>query len=407
LRAVFVNHCHPDTPHVCAVRAREFAEAFARRGHQVVLLTATLLPEDATEPPADLRGRLGEHDWQTPFRLACAPRGHVLLRRQRAGGLPGPLGKLMVAGYYGALGTVFADWGRGAAPCLPVVAEKFRPDVVWANFGSTETLRIGRALAARAGCPWVLDVKDYWTSFIPPMLRRSVGRRFAGAAAMTALSEGHVADSRGVLPDPLTGATTVVHSGVPEALVQASAPASVDPQRIVLTGAIYETDWLDAILAGIARAGAELGLDFAVHYAGDRGRLVRDRARAVGGLNEPVDHGYLPLDRLAELQRGALLNAFVRSGPAWFQHKVPELLAAGRPILCVAPADAETRALCRRTGVQLYDATTAVEVAMAVAAVRGSPAAPPDPEALAALTWDSRAGALETALQNAADAARR
>ena len=48
MKLVLVNHCHPDRPHVCALRMREFARALARKGHQVVLLTGTL--DDAPSP---------------------------------------------------------------------------------------------------------------------------------------------------------------------------------------------------------------------------------------------------------------------------------------------------------------------------------------------------------------------
>jgi hypothetical protein len=400
VRVVIVNHCHPETPHVCALRAREFAAALARRGHRIVLLTETLSQDAEAELQPALSDRLAMHDWRTPLRLACAPRGHAWLRRTRSGGFPAPLRKLTIAGYYGAVGTVFADWGRGAAPYLPILAASFRPQVVWATFGNTEALRIGRKLAVRAGCPWVLDVKDYWTAFITPPLRRPIGRRFADATAMTALSEGHVADSRGILPTRLTDTATVIYSGVPAALVAAGErQADINPERILLTGAIYETGWLDAILAGVARASELCGVAFRIEYAGDQGMLVCARAARHPGLATPVDHGYLPLERLASLQHSALLNAFVRSGPAWFQHKVPELLAAGRPILCVTRADAETHDLCRRAGVPLHDGTTVEDIASAVAAVYRAPGTIPNRNTLADLTWDHRAETLESLLE--------
>ena len=42
LRILIVNHCHPDTPHICATRLREFAGALSERGHRVALVTEPL-----------------------------------------------------------------------------------------------------------------------------------------------------------------------------------------------------------------------------------------------------------------------------------------------------------------------------------------------------------------------------
>ena len=51
MRAVFINYCHPDTRHVCAVRLREFANALSQQGNRIVLLTATQGKDDPAPPP--------------------------------------------------------------------------------------------------------------------------------------------------------------------------------------------------------------------------------------------------------------------------------------------------------------------------------------------------------------------
>ncbi len=137
LRLVFVNHCHPEMAHVCALRARSFAETMARRAHQVVVLSETLRPDD--DASADELGRaLMAHDWTIPFRLACPPRRAPLLRR-------------------------------------------------------------AREIAKRSAAPWAMDLKDGWDQFVPAGMRGSTARRFAGAAAAAALSEAHVAELGRVL----------------------------------------------------------------------------------------------------------------------------------------------------------------------------------------------------------------
>ncbi len=399
MRAVFVNHCHPDTQHVCAVRAREFAQAMARRGHRVVLLTETLRPDDAAEAPGEFARRLDAHDWAAPIGLACAPAGHAILRRQRAGKLPSVASKLAVAVSYARRGSVFPDWGAGAAAYVPVLAQAFRPDMVWANFGNTEGLLIGRRVAAAAGCPWVADVKDYWSTFIPRPFRRRLAGIAADAAAMTALSAGHIADVAPFFPRRLTDAATVIYSGLPADFIGTGA-AAPDPARVTIVGALYDDRALSALLDGIGIAGRESGLARIVDYAGDEGERIRALAAATPGIAAFRNHGYLPLARLHDLQRTARANAFIRSGPAWFQHKVPELLAAGRPVLCVPAADAETASLARAAGIPFYGCDTADDVAKALLRDDRT-AAVPNAEFLRGLSWERRAEELERALEAA------
>ncbi len=400
MRAVFVNHCHPETPHVCAVRAREFAAELARQGHRIVLLTETLRPEEDAEPPDGFAARLAAHDWSVPLRLAGAPRGHRLLRRQRAGRLPAVVSKLAVASAYVTSRSVFPDWGAGCTPYIPALAERFRPDIVWANFGNTEGLLIGRRIARVARCPWIVDVKDYWSTFIPAPFRRFLARTVADAAAMTALSQGHVNDVRPYFPKDLTQNATVIHSGVPNSFAGPPEPATPETGRILIVGALYNSVALDRLIAGIEAAARETGLPRTVEYAGDQGAMVRARAEGRPGIAAVRDHGYVALDRLHALQRTAGVNAFIRSGPGWFQHKVPELLTAGRPILCIPGADAETAALARRARVPFHGCETADAVAAALVAETRNRAPVPDIDFIAGLTWAHRADLLGRTLQD-------
>ena len=67
MRAVLINHCHPDTPHVCATRFREFANCLAGRDHQVVLLTAPLEGQADAAAPEDAAQLLDDNDFSVPF----------------------------------------------------------------------------------------------------------------------------------------------------------------------------------------------------------------------------------------------------------------------------------------------------------------------------------------------------
>ncbi len=173
--------------------ARGFAEAMARRGHRGVLLSVTLSPDDDATT-ADAFGRnLSAHDWTNPYRRACPPRRAPLLRRARIGRPLWPCNKAVLAAGYAIDGGPFADWVDGARPYREALAEIFRPQAVWGIFGNTGAWMIAREIAKCSAAPWVMDLKDGWDHFVPFGMRGLTARRFAGAAAATALSESHAA----------------------------------------------------------------------------------------------------------------------------------------------------------------------------------------------------------------------
>lgn len=70
MRIVFVNSCHPDTPHVCGLRARAFAEALTARGHQIILLTEPFEETGAGTELASGPQMIKDHDWSEPCRIS-------------------------------------------------------------------------------------------------------------------------------------------------------------------------------------------------------------------------------------------------------------------------------------------------------------------------------------------------
>ena len=359
-------------------------------------MTETLRPDDPAETSASVAARLESHDWRAPFLLACQPRGHAWLRRQRAGGLPAAVSKAVVAGYYAGRGAVHADWGAGAEAYFGTLAAAFAPETIWATFGNTEALRIARRLSEKCACPWVADIKDYWSSFIPGGFGTVVARRHRGASAMTALSEGHCRDIEPYLP----GVPIVIRSGIPESFLQ-TAESAVDPNRVALAGAVYDENALARIVDGIvswAVDGAEH--ETIVDYAGDQGAAVVSAAAKYGGKISVVDHGFVPLDDLHRIQTRAAANIFVRSGPGWFQHKIVELIAAGRPIVGLPASAGETESLCAAARVPFYNCETSEDVSRALSRIREAGEIHPDREVIAGFTWDRSAEALERVLQS-------
>ena len=204
MRAVFINACHPDTPHICGVRARSFADAMASRGHKIILLTPpietfeadhyktqTLTDEQHEKYAAETgikKDKFTSHNWNTAMRLVVPyDRNSVLPRLRRGAYLPGAR-QVRIAYNYLRYGNIYQDWNIAAQPYLEEITNKFCPNIIWAIFGHTGCWRMAQNLAKRAHCPWIMDVKDSWTSFIPNVFRTHLAKRFSDAAYMTTLS---------------------------------------------------------------------------------------------------------------------------------------------------------------------------------------------------------------------------
>lgn len=73
IKILIVGHCHPDLPHVCALRMKGFAEGLSRRGHEVVLMTGAL-PDATSMLSADtVIENLSQHTGGAPLVLGCLP----------------------------------------------------------------------------------------------------------------------------------------------------------------------------------------------------------------------------------------------------------------------------------------------------------------------------------------------
>lgn len=385
MRLVVVNHCHPDTPHVCAARLRDFARAAARAGHQVVLLTETLEGGPADFAPCDVPARLTAHDWAEPLSIACPPVPGRLVARLREGRVPRVLRRPLLAAQYLARAGLFTDWRDGARPYVAQLARHFRPQAAWASFGNTDAWAIARLLR----CPWVGDVKDPWGVFIPPPLRRLLAARFRDAHGYTALSDQHGADWQHWSG---RGATTV-YSGIDDGFLTAPPPPPPGPPRLLVLGALYGGDHLAALLDGVRHwdGGATLV------YAGAEAVRFREAARGFA-VETP---GYVELPRLRALAAGCHALLYVRNPAALYQHKLVELLALDRPILCLPEEAPESLGIARALGGAFRSCNDAGAVAEGLAALVGRPVAI-DRGKLADYTWDAQARRLLAVLEGAA-----
>ena len=404
MRIVIVNHCHPDTPHVCARRAATFAEVLAGQGHRVVLATETLNRDDPAPAPDAVRKALLAHDWSRVFRLAGAPRGAPFSRAARAGRLPPGFRQAVIAGVMVGQGGMFADWRRGAAPYWPVLAEALGPDITWGIFGNTDAWQIARGIARAAGCPWVMDIKDYWRSFIPAPLRTVLARRFRDAAALTCLSETNREEAA-----PWFGDGTVVYSGLPAVpLPDRVGPTADGDLRLTLSGALYGGEDLALLAEGLRhwlenRSETERAR-LIVTYAGAEAEKARAALAGLQPLCRVDLQGFLPLDRLLALQATSLANLYIASART-FHSKVLDLFLAGRPVIAVPGENDEPLRLAHRVGARLIPCAGVSAIGGALDDVwsrRHDPRPLVDRDALAAFSRERQAERLVAVFRRAA-----
>ncbi len=397
-RAVFVNHCHPDAKHVSALRMKSFANALAGQGGKIVLLTETLAPADVARPVAQTAEDLNAHDWSRPFILAAPPTGTKFLKKAREGNLLFGLRQGVLASAYLFRSGVFTDWRNGAKPYLPVLAETFRPQIVWGTFGNTDAWNISRRLACLSGCPWAADLKDNWSAFLPTGLTRLIAGRYGDAAHMTTFSEGHRAEAERWFGQD----KTVIYSGFDAP----AAPTAVSgPFRILLTGSLYDDACLARFIAGLrAWLQGQAGPAAVFSYAGNDGERVATLCLPLKGLCTLDIRGFMDLGDLAALQRASNLNVYIRAPRSLFQHKILELLAAGRPVLSFPGESDEARGIAEEVGGCLLACETEEDVARALRKVSSNPPPSPDADKLNAYSWrgqgEKLAGVLERLAQS-------
>jgi len=332
MRAVFINHCHPDTPHVCATRMREFAYAMAGRGHEVILFTETLqgLPEG--EPVTKTAERLKGHSFNTPFHMDAAPSGFPLLKMLRLGRLPRGLRQAVIFWYFWRHQGVFTDWRTSARPYLRLIASEFKPDIIWSTFGGTDCWNIAKDLSELAACPWVADIKDLWHVFIPAPFKTSLANFYSDAVALTTFSELHRLNSATYFQME----SHVLYSGLDATLMKEAPVQETDDIQISLTGGIYHRDHLETLLETLSHWSEKMqatGQRVRLVYAGAAENDLREVASKLNVAFDIEYRSYLNIESYFSLLKSSTLNMYIRSEGA-FHHKVFELMASGKPALC-------------------------------------------------------------------------
>ncbi|MFM7470877.1 MAG: hypothetical protein ACKO5P_05135 [Nodosilinea sp.] len=408
MRLVFVNHMHPDTPHVSGMRAWFFARELAKRGHQVVQV-CQWRGDTTSAPPADLLGpQLQAHDWQNPLLLAIQPQLRPVLNYIRSSHIPIGLRKALVAWNYVTYSGMATDFSQAVQPYLKVLAREFEPQATWGVNGSTDCWLIAQRLGHLATCPWVADMKDSWDTFIPSPLRGLLARRFCDMVASTANAEFNAR----VLDYWFPPRPVVIYSGVDPCFIEAPPLAlSANCLRITLTGSVYNLGTLQGFVAGLRQWLETVALlpstdvfKPEVIYAGASAATVAPILGSLSDLAQIEVRNYLPLSELAALCRSATVNTYLWN-PKTFHHKLLELLSCGRPVIAFPGETEESRQLAVACGGELHCPSNPQELMatldnLALGRMTVVKATQPGAQSgQKAFTWAVQANRLETVLQ--------
>ena len=337
MRLVFINHTHPDTPHVSAMRLFYFARAMAARGHQVVLLTGESPAQPGQGLPAhEVAAAVATHDWSQPLVIPVREQDATAATAlQGSADLPSPLRRLRTAWRLLAGNGIHGQWVCNARPVLAALTKTFSPTLVWATFGNTSDLQLGQALSRMAGCPWVADIKDNWRGFIPHGLRHAVAWRFRDAVGLTfnAVLHKEVATAwRKSVP------AAIVYSGVSEAFfVRDESEPRTQYQDVLLVGGTYSNVHLQKYLSALAQWMDALPVadreQLRFVYAGSDVQKVNAALMATPLPCARLVLAQRPVAELAQMSQRSMLNSYIASDKG-FHHKLLELLVAGRPVVC-------------------------------------------------------------------------
>lgn len=213
---------------------------------------------------------------------------------------------------------------------------------------------IGRRLRREFGIPWIADFRDAWTQMpgyphknplqlaIERRMERAVLERADRVIATTEPTRAGLVE----LAPRLAARSAVIANGYDPALYRLHGPTSCEPGehfRLLFTGTLLLGQdvgkFIDLLTIWIG-ADAEKRQRVRLAYAGPESEAVLRAARRYDAEGLIEDHGYVSHHESARLQRQAdvLLSICYddRTATSVLPGKIPEYLAARRPILCVS-----------------------------------------------------------------------
>ncbi len=253
-------------------------------------------------------------------------------------------------------------WARAATRKALEVARGLPRGVVIATSPPRAALIAGARIARRLGWPLILDYRDPWSAYDWPQWHRGsvelwFARRIEARLVRTSAARVlNTPDMREWFEEAFTSAPIPRNHVVPNGFDAVPAPGPPDPGgalRIVHAGEIYGSRSLVPLLEAVQRVSQRHpARPVQVITFGALPAAERQRIAAAGLAHLIEERPRIPFAALfAELHRAHLLLAVVSDHMTYSTpYKVYDYMAAGRPILGLAPRDAALHELLAESG---------------------------------------------------------
>jgi len=350
---LIVSYYFAPSPLVGAKRFSFLAREFVRLGFDVHVITNDVseTPHGREDSSLPIAGTV--HRCTAPFTVPLQGRtflhklANIVLRRVLA-----PVG----LDYF---------WARAATRKALEVARKLPPGVVIATSPPHSALIAGSRIARRLRWPLILDYRDPWSAYEWPEWHRDWLTQWLGARIEARLVKSSAArvlntpDMRGwfeeFFPAAAVSRNFVVPNGF-DAVTADHAPSTTGRIDLVHAGEIYGSRSLVSLLQAIQRLNARHPAR-PVHVT-TYGALPAAEWRRIrdAGLSQFIEERpRIPFAALfAELQRAHVLLAVVSDHMTYSTpYKIYDYMAAGRPILALAPREAALHELMVDSGAGL------------------------------------------------------
>lgn len=307
-------------------------------------------------------------------------------------------------------------WYRRAEAAIAKRYRRGDVDVVMASVPPFGQIAVAERVAARLGCPFVIDYRDLWTMNpthvveSPARHVRAERRLTANAAAILTVSH-----SLAELLDQKFGVGAkvhVLHNGFDRAVLDGVQPARFDHFAIVYAGSFYFPNrTVHPLLRALARvhATSAIARDWKFHYYGTQDAHVLEVAAEVGLPRERVVcHGAVrraeALAAVAGADLAAIITTTQREGTAGDRGivtgKIFEAIGLRRPLLVIAPVNSDVEKIVDTAGLGIVMQGPETErIAEAIVGVANGNVIPPrNPEAF---DWAALAPRLSDVLTRA------
>jgi glycosyltransferase involved in cell wall biosynthesis len=346
---LIVSYHFAPSPLVGAKRFSFLAREFTKLGYDVHVIANELDDTPHGPPDASLPAAASVHRVRAP--LALPLRGGGAWRRKvnsLASRLLAPVG-------------VEYSWAGAATRKALEIARDLPPGVVIATSPPHASLIAGRRIARELGWPLIVDYRDPWSGYDWPAWRKSAfvnalarrveapivrasAARVLNTPAMREAFEQHFPDVPGARNFVIPNGFDAVPAGAP--------PSPTGAIELVHAGEIFKGRSLVPVLRAAQRLGAAHSRPVRVTTYGELPAPERERIRDAGLASFLTVKPRIPFAQLfAELQAAHAQIAIVGDHMLYSTpYKVYDYMAAGRPILGLAPPGAALFGLLADSG---------------------------------------------------------